>query len=122
MVNSFYSFYWDVAKDWDLTLFSATRSSPQHPFGLRRSLVFRLPELYYVVIVIDLILRCTWSLKLSVHLEHFNDIEGGIFVLEILEACRRCMWGFLRIEAEWLRSRVSGDVSLDELGSKTDED
>ncbi|KAI5306893.1 protein-ER retention protein, partial [Ascosphaera atra] len=38
-VNSLYSFYWDVAKDWDLTLFQAITDSAhndEHPFGLRR--------------------------------------------------------------------------------------
>jgi len=37
-VNSFYSFYWDVAKDWDLTLFSnkRERDDPEHPWGLRK--------------------------------------------------------------------------------------
>ncbi|KAK5170813.1 hypothetical protein LTR04_003241 [Oleoguttula sp. CCFEE 6159] len=33
-LNSFYSFYWDVAKDWDLTLFSSAfeRQNPEHPW------------------------------------------------------------------------------------------
>lgn len=122
MTNSLYSFYWDVAKDWDLTLLSSARNNPEHPYGLRRQRVFDKPMLYYVVIVIDLLLRCSWSLKLSVHLEHFNDIEGGIFLLEILEICRRWMWVFFRVEAEWIRARASGDVLLDDLGPKIDGD
>jgi hypothetical protein len=52
-VNSFYSFYWDVAKDWDLTLFSEERSSPEHPYGLRRIRYFQPKEVYYGVIFID---------------------------------------------------------------------
>ena len=122
MVNSLYSFYWDVANDWDLTLLSSDRNHPEHPFGLRRLRVFHTPQLYYAVIWIDLLLRCSWSLKLSVHLEHFNNIEGGIFLLEILEICRRWMWVYFRVEAEWYRARQTGDVLLDELGPKIDED
>ena len=122
MVNSLYSFYWDVARDWDLTLFSSNRNHPEQPYGLRRVRFFDMPQLYYAVIAVDLLLRCSWSLKLSVHLEHFNDIEGGIFLLEIMEVCRRWMWVYFRVETEWVRLRASGDIILDELGPKIDED
>ena len=46
-------------------------------------------------------LRCTWSFKLSPHLDHFNDWEGGIFVMEFLEVFRRFIWIFFRVETEW---------------------
>ena len=58
-------------------------------------------ELYYAAIAIDFLLRCTWSFKLSPHLNHFNDLEGGIFMLELLEVFRRWIWIFLRVETEW---------------------
>ena len=96
-VNSFYSFYWDVAKDWDLTLFSGSRerNNPEHAWGLRRQTQFGSNGLYYTAIVIDFVLRCTWSLKLSPHLDHFNDLEGGIFVMEFLEVLRRWIWSII---------------------------
>lgn len=105
-LNSFYSFYWDVAKDWDLTLFSKlpARCDPDYPWGLRRYRYFRNKEIYYGAIVIDLLLRCTWSFKLSPHLDHFNDLEGGIFLMEILEVFRRWVWIFFRVETEWGKS------------------
>jgi hypothetical protein len=114
-LNSFYSFYWDVTKDWDLTLFSSLsafiQSSPSNsnsnsntPFGLRPRLCFPSKELYYFVIVTDLLLRCTWSLKLSPHLDHFADFESGIFLMEFLEVGRRWMWIFFRVETEWVRN------------------
>ena len=101
--NSFYSFYWDVAKDWDLTLFgpASERNNAEHPWGLRRHIHFHSKDVYYGAIFIDLLLRCTWSLKLSPHLDHFNDWEGGIFVMEFLEVLRRWMWIFFRVETEW---------------------
>lgn len=108
-VNSFYSFYWDVAKDWDLTLFSseAERNDPEHPWALRRHRYFHENKIYYTVIVLDLLLRCTWSFKLSPHLDHFNDLEGGIFLMELLEVLRRWVWIFFRVEAEWGKSSDS---------------
>lgn len=57
------------------------------------------------MIALDLILRFTWSLKLSPHLDHFNDMEGGIFLIELLEVFRRWVWVFLRVETEWVRGQ-----------------
>lgn len=62
---------------------------------------FHAKEIYYIAIIIDLMLRCTWSLKLSPHLDHFNDLEGGIFAMELLEVFRRFIWIFFRVETEW---------------------
>lgn len=126
-INSLYSFYWDVAQDWDLTLLSSARKSSEYPYGLRRIRIFQLSELYYGVMFIDLLLRCSWSMKLSVHLEHFNDFEGGIFVLELMEVFRRWMWVFFRVETEWVRTKGSGDlrsgdILLNDVGLYRDED
>jgi hypothetical protein len=113
--NSLYSFYWDVSKDWDLTLVSskAERNGPDQGWGLRRQRLFYPDGLYYAAIVVDLLLRCSWSIKLSPHLYQYGDLEGGIFLIEMLEILRRWMWAFLRVETEWVRQR---DVmSLDSL-------
>jgi hypothetical protein len=132
LVNSLYSFYWDVAKDWDLSLFSsaAERNNPHHPYGLRSRLYFPAVNLYYVAIGVDLLLRCTWSLKLSPHLDHFADFESGIFLMEFLEVGRRWMWIFFRVETEWVRNTRDaglgapgqGDVLLGGYGSGRDDD
>ncbi|KAI1872877.1 uncharacterized protein JN550_003751 [Neoarthrinium moseri] len=108
VVNSAYSFYWDVAKDWDLTLFAGARerAAPDHAFGLRRRLYVGPPGLYYGVVGLDLLLRCTWSLKLSPHLDHFADFESSIFVIEFLEVFRRWAWIFFRVETEWIRNNA----------------
>ncbi|KAK7527440.1 EXS family-domain-containing protein [Phyllosticta citriasiana] len=105
LINSMYSFYWDVTKDWDLTLLSSSkeRNDPEHPWGLRRHRFFHAHQIYYVVIAVDFLLRCTWSVKLSPHLDHFNDLEGGIFMMEFLEVFRRWIWIFFRVETEWGR-------------------
>ncbi|KAK5000934.1 protein-ER retention protein [Elasticomyces elasticus] len=124
-VNSFYSFYWDVAKDWDLSLFSSERNNPEHPWGLRRHRYFHAEMIYYVAIVVDLLLRCTWSFKLSPHLDHFNDLEGGIFLMELLEIFRRWIWIFFRIETEWVRNNrgpAPDDILLGDFNGKIDDD
>lgn len=112
LVNSLYSFYWDVTKDWDLTLFAGVRerNAPDHAWGLRRRLLIgdNGPATYYAVILMDLMLRCTWSLKLSPHLDHISDFESSIFVIEFLEVFRRWVWIFFRVETEWLRNNSGG--------------
>ena len=127
LVNSLYSFYWDVAKDWDLTLLSSERTAPgQHNYGLRRVLYFRPAWVYYAVIAGDLALRCTWAVKLSPRLDRLSSqFEGGIFAIELAEVVRRWVWIFLRVETEWVRSAGvggMGDVLLGELGDLGGED
>lgn len=106
LLNSFYSFYWDVAKDWDLTLFSEERerNSPDHPFGLRRRLLVHKPAVYYAVIALDLVLRCTWVIKLNSGLEQISNFESTIFIIQLVEVFRRWVWIFFRVETEWVRN------------------
>ena len=117
LVNSMYSFYWDVAKDWDLTMFAGRRerTAPDHALGLRRRLLIgNGPPTYYLVIAMDLMLRCTWSLKLSPHLDHITDFEASIFIIEFLEVFRRWVWIFFRVETEWLRNQNTG-LGVDDI-------
>lgn len=100
-INSAYSFYWDVAKDWDLTLFSSSRNDPDHPYGLRRHRYFSSNATYYSAIVIDLLVRFSWVWPMSTHFEWLKHHELGIFVMMFLEVARRWMWIFFRVEAEW---------------------
>lgn len=116
LLNSLYSFYWDVAKDWDLTLFAGEpeRNSPEHPFGLRRRLIIHKPGVYYIVIALDLILRCTWMIKLSPSLDSISSYESTIFLIQSLEVFRRWVWIFFRVETEWIRSTNTG-LGVDDI-------
>ncbi|CAK3843424.1 related to ERD1, required for retention of luminal ER s [Lecanosticta acicola] len=110
ITNSLYSFWWDVSMDWDLTLLSKQRH--MQPFGLRQQRVFRLPMVYYLVVAFDIVLRFAWSFKLSLHLVYLDGIEGGIFLLEIMELLRRWVWVYFRVETEWVRSTPAASVPL----------
>lgn len=129
LINTGYSFWWDVTKDWDLSLLTTTSASPviltdshllERPepehYGLRQKLTFS-PNIYYIAIVVDLLLRMLWSLKLSPHLHGLVEYESGIFLMECLEVGRRWMWIFLRIETEHHRATHNeGSIALTELG------
>ncbi|OKL61328.1 hypothetical protein UA08_03883 [Talaromyces atroroseus] len=126
-VNSAYSFYWDVTKDWDLTLLTPKNRlwHQEYPFGLRPRRMFPRNEMYYGVVAIDLVLRFTWLSRLSPHLDKVNDFESGIFLLMFLEIARRWMWIFFRVETEWVRNNrgpALDDILLSDFSGKFDED
>ncbi|KII92819.1 hypothetical protein PLICRDRAFT_103603 [Plicaturopsis crispa FD-325 SS-3] len=147
LINSLYSFWWDVTNDWGLDLLkppppaaappprqlvlptlhssssshssslssesllnrhSRTPSHIQYPYGLRSTLLYPLPT-YPLLIFLNLILRLTWSLKLSSHL-HTGMHEGSVVMLalEVAEVLRRWMWVFVRVEWEVVRRRERG--------------
>ncbi|KAN0112004.1 EXS family domain containing protein [Russula decolorans] len=179
LINSLYSFWWDVTNDWGFDLLQFTPklkrhqpaslprplvlpavqerqesitsprnstttpsfvpSSPPisphphphpqplpvtatHPYGLRTRLLYPLP-LYPLALFINLVLRLTWSIKLSSHLHADALGEGSliIFWLEVAELVRRWIWVFIRVEWEIVkraqygakRSEVSGENGLD---------
>jgi hypothetical protein len=77
------------------------RDSDPYPWGLRRILLYPLP-VYPLLVFTNLVLRLTWSIKLSSHLHTNATAEGslGILWLEVLELIRRWAWVFLRVEWE----------------------
>lgn len=120
LINSLYSFWWDVTNDWGLHLLSPVfkRDFPfiEAPKGgtwLRRTTLFPDSTVYYLVVFLDLILRFTWSLKLSPHLHSIHEIDLGIFMLQALEVIRRWIWVYGRIE--WEAVRKGGDVLEERL-------
>jgi hypothetical protein len=105
LANTLFAFYWDVTRDWELSLLTSRRGSEDHPWGLRKNRHYGATELYYIAVVLDFLLRFAWSVKLSPHLDFLNEMEGGIFMLELLEVSRRWVWVFFRVEREWVNSR-----------------
>lgn len=145
MINSMYSFWWDVTNDWGLELFwrepslrfraqqsrqpirlrdQQNRSSlgspylssdthrvasndhlehvKHHHWGLRTPL-FYPTWVYPLLIVVNLVLRLVWLVKLSSHLHLRTDGTIATFVFEIIEVLRRWFWVFLRVEWEVIR-------------------
>ncbi|KAF6160438.1 hypothetical protein GIB67_019207, partial [Kingdonia uniflora] len=117
VVNSLYSFYWDVTRDWDLS-------------GTSRIFKFKYPSVwsnllhgqqwvYYWVILSNLILRCTWTYKLSSHLRH-NYIT--VFTITVLEMLRRFQWVFFRVDNEWgkMTYKPNPQLSMNEIPKEED--
>ncbi|PPR86134.1 hypothetical protein GOBAR_AA34557 [Gossypium barbadense] len=70
-------------------------------------------KVYFWVIGSNLILRCTWTYKLSAHLRN-NYLT--VFTIAALEIFRRFQWIFFRVENEWnkINSRPNMQVSMND--------
>jgi len=110
VINSSFSFYWDIVHDWDLSLFSGRGCvSPRHHTGLRPELLYAPASetargsqrhlAYYWVMGTNMCLRISWAHKLSSHLRHYQMIG---LVVSVLEVIRRFQWVFLRVEKQYL--------------------
>ncbi|RYQ97643.1 hypothetical protein Ahy_B08g093722 isoform C [Arachis hypogaea] len=113
VVNSSYSFYWDVNRDWDLS-------------GLTRIFKFSKPHtlshllhgrrwVYFWVIGSNLVLRCTWTYKLSAHLRH-NYLT--VFTIAALEIFRRFQWVFFRVENELSKMNAKSHVQVTDMSNE----
>ncbi|KAF3783830.1 SPX and EXS domain-containing protein 5, partial [Nymphaea thermarum] len=112
VVNSLYSFYWDVKQDWDLSVFSEIFKFKAP--AICSNLLYGRQWVYYWAICSNLILRCTWTYKISAHLRH-NYLT--VFTITALEIFRRFQWIFFRIENEWNKMAMKQglQVSMSEL-------
>ena len=150
VVNSLYSFWWDVTNDWGLDVIkfdssnnqpSLPRQSPlprlhsNHPafngsptnsiavegphsptdlsrpwkyrrrqscHGLRSILLYPR-AVYPAMIFLNLLLRMTWSVRLSTHIHTTRDGSLVFFWLEVAELVRRWLWVFVRVEWEVIK-------------------
>lgn len=99
VLNSSFSFYWDVTHDWDFTVFTRGWDTRARNPLLRPELLYPSPLAYYWLLATNLVLRISWTYKLSAHLRHN---QGTVFVVAVMEAFRRFQWIFVRIEKAYL--------------------
>ncbi|WFD23721.1 protein-ER retention protein [Malassezia equina] len=121
LVNTLFSFWWDVTNDWGLDLLhvqsframlwqprarlpplhrrtsSETRDDDgvelMHRRHARQPSMLRAPEkplplptsIYWVLLAANLVLRFTWSLKLSSHWHYLLEWQRGLLLFEALE-------------------------------------
>lgn len=113
VVNSLYSFYWDVTRDWDLSCFTRIfKFSKPH---LVSQIIYGQKWVYLWVIGSNLILRCTWTYKLSAHLRH-NHLT--VFAITALEIFRRFQWAFFRVENEWNKMNSKQNLQMSDISGE----
>ena len=113
LVNSAYSYYWDVERDWDIQFFS-NRTGEQLCWGLRRPLLkteLLYPQgFYYYLMTSNLLLRFTWSYKLSPHLRH-NYLTVMAFTLAEVFRCATSYLHLYKLHYIFSQKNLAGGSS-----------
>ena len=105
VVNTLFTFLWDVTQDWGFFRSPGTGDGTYWPGLKRRLLLSQSPVPYYLVIVANFVMRIAWSIKLSPHVVALSR-DGVIFLLELTEVVRRHLWIYLRVEKQIVSTGV----------------
>ena len=104
-LNSLYSYFWDVERDWEISFFSrlfTRQRGSRRPVLPHPTQISRLT--YHYLMVSNALLRLSWTYKLSPHLRRDHMV---VFCIVILEAFRRFQWVFVRVEVEMRKIQAS---------------
>lgn len=97
LVHAIYTSLWDFSFDWGLWDIKNC--------GLfQRRLLYRHKVIYLVAIVLDLVLRFLWTLKLSLAIIWDTHTDLIYTVLVVGGVLRRFMWNFFRVEYAYVLS------------------
>ncbi|KAF9589998.1 hypothetical protein IFM89_030148 [Coptis chinensis] len=116
VINSLYSFYWDLTRDWDL---SSSRIFMFKNPSLISNILHGQQWVLYWLLASNLVLRCTWTYKLSAHLRH-NYLT--VFTITLLEMLRRFQWVFFRVDNEWNKMNHKQTTQLQMSDSPKEEE
>ncbi|CCE65122.1 hypothetical protein TPHA_0J03020 [Tetrapisispora phaffii CBS 4417] len=112
LINSTFSFYWDIRKDWSITSLYNIRSSSvantkADPKANKR---VNFPvKYYYYTIFYDLIIRYWWCWIFFGQILGFELTDSMIFdgETQYLEIARRALWAIFRLESDHISSMTS---------------
>eukprot|EP00494_Astrolonche_serrata_P009404 UN09456 len=91
VIKTSISWYWDVFKDWKLM---------DPDYGYLRKVICYPKQVYYFIVVYNLIARFTWTRTLAPEGWGFPNLNLFFAGCEIL---RRMCWSILRVEKEILK-------------------
>lgn len=98
LVNTLFSYWWDVERDWEIAWWTAPRAAGALlPYPELRSTP-ALPRFYYAwLLASNAVLRCAWAHRLSPRLAAHSlaPLAAGV-----AEAARRAQWVPVRVEVE----------------------
>lgn len=100
LLNSMYTFWWDLTMDWKFGFFNFTNSGMKLNEVSRAQRHFSIKTCYCAIFV-DFILRFAWLWELVSGVSVFKG-EMNVFWLQFLEIVRRWIWIFFKVEAEYL--------------------
>ena len=92
IIVNLYQSFWDIYVDWGLGRIHSSN------FFLRDKIVYP-KEFYYIAIVLDVLIRYSWTLDF-IHLNKKKYDEWKNLLFAIIELYRRVQWCIIRIENE----------------------
>eukprot|EP01105_Mastigella_eilhardi_P018854 TRINITY_DN43_c0_g1_i1.p1 TRINITY_DN43_c0_g1~~TRINITY_DN43_c0_g1_i1.p1 ORF type:complete len:815 (+),score=147.70 TRINITY_DN43_c0_g1_i1:34-2478(+) len=114
LLSTTYNYSWDLYFDWGMM-----RNFRRKPFLLRDTLMFRRQWVYYIVMLVNLLMRLGWVFTISpTTIGFFSPFQKEVLgsVLACIEIMRRGMWNVYRVENEHINNcdkyRVTHDIEL----------
>lgn len=99
LVSTLYAYFWDLKYDWDLLQLDSKN------WLLRKYLTFEPRRNYYVVIVLNFIMRLAWVLTISPTVAlYLGNTSLLALVTGSIEIFRRGIWNLLKVEKEHLKN------------------
>jgi hypothetical protein len=99
--NSIACWMWDVWVDFGLGRWNYS--------GLRDRRMYPWTKFYYLAIVLDFVLRFSWTLSLMSTSSYSNSgtfVSGVLSPLQLIEVVRRTIWCLIRVENEHLNNTI----------------
>ncbi len=92
ILTSIYTYYWDLKYDWLLLDVTARRKL------LRNKITYPM-KFYYILLFVNLLLRCSWALTLSPNIvkNFLGSPQVFILLFAFLEIVRRGIWNMLSV-------------------------
>lgn len=97
IISTIYAYFWDLKMDWALLTPNCRN------WLLRKYITFEPKRNYYIIMVLNLLLRLSWTITLSpAIISLFGDANLLSFATGSAEIFRRGIWNLLRVEKEHL--------------------
>ncbi|XP_065174516.1 solute carrier family 53 member 1-like [Sycon ciliatum] len=114
LIHAVYVFAWDIVMDWGLFRYQGTSVSV-----LRPCLLYRRRWLYYCAMVLDIVLRFAWTMKMSLNVSIWFGSDMLLLFLGASELVRRFVWNFFRLEHEQVKHYESLRDTLGGAGNES---
>jgi len=102
-ISTLYAYWWDIKMDWGFLDHTSTGHKNKY---LRDELLYAGGKkfVYFIIIGLDLILRCVWTINISLTDWDFVHKQIIVTITAVLEVIRRAIWNFIRLENEHLNN------------------
>jgi len=95
MIQTIYSYYWDISMDWGLIKFKGVK-----PVWTRQRMLYKYRSVYVLAMIEDFVLRFCWFYAFVMKHYGILPIQTVNTIFAALEIIRRIIWNLFRVENE----------------------